>query len=99
MDREPARIDAEPYGVVNQRERDYRQQRGEDYQYESYLSQRVVDRGYEVLLVVDVGHSVIRLQLGCDILYRVVVGIVGLELYLYLGRERVLTGKLRWVGT
>ena len=99
MYREATRIDAEADGVVDQGERDDRQECCDDQQYETDFAQHFVHTIDQVLSVGYVRDTIKLLQVGGNLLDRVVVGIVGLQAQLDLCRKGVFASKLGRVGT
>lgn len=77
VDGEAACVDAQAHGVVDERERDQREQHGQEQQAEAYLGQVAVDHLDESLLVVHLRHLWHLLQFLGYPRQRVVVGVGG----------------------
>ena len=98
MDKEPPRIDTQAHRIVDQRERDERQQCRQHQQDHVHPTQILVHIVHQVLLKGHIGHLRVLLQLIDDPLQRVVVGIVRLQLQFQRCHEGVRPQKFRWVG-
>ena len=98
MDGEATCIDTQSHRIVDQGERDERQQDSHHQQADAYLSQRLVDLFYQVVLIRHLGHPRVSLEFLGYPLERVIVGIISHGRNLNGRLERIDTSKLARVG-
>ena len=97
MNREATGIDAQTNGVVDERERNNREQHRQHQQHQRDLGKVLIHRLDEVFLISYLAHLRQRLQLVGYPHQRIVVGIVGLQRQLKRREERVVAHELRRV--